>query len=90
MTIVDKVSPAEMEEIRGLHARKGALKELVFAMAAMKPEELGHIYERVVLDLAETCRKFDTWWADHTAVAGWPRDRKVEIDFQTCEIFTRD
>ena len=88
MQIIDRVSPAEMEQIRDLHARKAALKELVFSMSAMKPEELGHIYERVVLDLAQTVRAFDEWWADHQTAGGWPRE-KLEIDFKTCEIFLR-
>lgn len=89
MTVVDKVGPAEVEEIKALHARKAALKELVFAMASLKPEELGAIYERVVTDLANTCIKFDTWWADHSLTAGWPKGVKLEIDFTTGDIFTR-
>lgn len=89
MEIVGKVDPAEVEVIRDLHGRKTALKEMVFALATMSPEEMSPLYERVVRDLAETCLAFDRWWFEQGEAKQWPPGKK-EINFRTGEIFTRE
>jgi CXXX repeat modification system protein len=88
MRTVGRVGPAEVEEIRALHGRKVALKELVYSMGAMRPEEVASIYERVVTDLAQTCLLYDAWWSKVQATFG-ESGVKLELDFATGEVFVR-
>lgn len=83
--MVGQVTPEEKDEILQLFERRNGLNELAKIVTADNAE----LYEKLVKDLGETGRKFQTWW-DHMAEKyQWESrdDGSWEINFDTCEIF---
>ena len=73
---VGKVTSEQKDEIQALFERRNSLKELFMVVNPSNKE----LYERVIADMAETQKKFETWW-EGAADARW------EIDFNTCDIY---
>lgn len=55
---IGEVSQEECSEIRGIYSRMIALKELVPSL----PIDCGEMYEKVILDIQDTQKKYNEWW----------------------------
>lgn len=75
-----KATPDEVAEIKKLHTRKAALRELVFALAKMSPAERAEMYECLVTDLAETSYRYDLWWTEMAAKHGLQGEQSVNFE----------
>jgi CXXX repeat modification system protein len=83
--MVGQVTPEEKDEILQLFERRNGLNELAKIVTADNAE----LYEKLVKDLGETGRKFQTWWDRMAEKYQWESrdDGSWEINFDTCEIF---
>ncbi|MBR1687981.1 MAG: CXXX repeat peptide modification system protein [Prevotella sp.] len=82
--LIGVVTPEESSEIQALFERKNGLSELAKVVSADNSE----LYEKLVKDMGETQRKFQSWWDDMAKKYGWERadNGHWEIDFNTREI----
>ena len=83
--MVGQVTPEEKDEILQLFERRNGLNEL----AKIVTTDNAELYEKLVKDLGETGRKFQTWWDRMAEKYQWESrdDGSWEINFDTCEIF---
>lgn len=82
--IVGQVTSAERDEIQKLYERRNGLGEL----AKILTPDNEVLYERLVNDMGETCRKFDQWWSEMSQKYAWEsiETGNWQIDFKTCDI----
>ncbi len=83
--LVGQVSPEEKDEIQQLFERRNGLNELAKILTA----DNNDLYEKLIKDMGETGRKFQSWWDRMSAKYQWEGtdDGNWEINFDTCEIF---
>lgn len=83
--LVGQVMPEEKDEIQQLFERRNGLNELAKILTADNNE----LYEKLIKDMGETGRKFQSWWDRMSSKYQWEGtdDGNWEINFDTCEIF---
>ena len=83
--LVGQVTPEERTEIQTLFERRNGLNELAKILTADNAE----LYEKLVKDMGETSRKFQSWWDSMAQKYNWKStpNGHWEINFETCEIF---
>lgn len=84
---VGQVTREERDQILKLHERKNGLTELAKIITADNNE----LYEKLVMDLGETSRRYQQWWDDMADKYRWEggADQSWEIQFDTCEIYLK-
>lgn len=88
---VGTVTSDEADEIRKLHERRLALRDLSKCLGdsfgSDGPESLA-MYEKLVADLGDTNRRFDAWWRRMERKYRWKgvRGGSWNIDFDTREV----
>jgi CXXX repeat modification system protein len=89
--IVGIVTSEERDEIKSLYRRRCGLLELSKTLVDLDKEELENsfYYEKLILDIEETSRKFQNWWDEKSKKYGWENIKgyQWEIDFESCKIF---
>lgn len=83
--VVGQVTPEEKNEIQQLFERRNGLNELAKILTSDNAE----LYEKLVKDLGETGKKFQSWWDRMSAIYQWEsiEGGHWEINFDTCEIY---
>lgn len=84
-TLVGQVTPEERDEIQTLFERRNGLNEL----AKILTSDNTQLYEKLVKDMGETSRKFQSWWNRMSQKYQWEstKDGNWEINFDSCEVF---
>lgn len=82
---IGQVTEEERDEIQKLFERRNGLNELAKILTPDNQE----LYERLVVDLGETCTKFQNWWDSMSQKYQWEfmTGSNWEINFETCRIF---
>lgn len=83
--VVGQVTIEERNEIQQLFERRNGLNELAKILTADNHE----LYEKLVKDMGETGKKFQSWWDRMGEKYQWEsiEGGNWEINFDTCEIY---
>ena len=86
---IGTISADERDAIRELVERKKILRELFKTLLDTDKIEIDNFYERILSDLTETTARYNDWWIKTRLKYSWEsRNDKMEVDFNTCEVFT--
>lgn len=85
LKVVGKVTEEEKNEIQQLFERRNGLNELAKILTADNTD----LYEKLVSDLGETGRRFQSWWDRMSVKYQWEsiKGGNWEINFDTCDIY---
>ena len=85
LKVVGKVTEEEKNEIQQLFERRNGLNELAKRLTADNTD----LYEKLVSDLGETGRRFQSWWDRMSVKYQWEsiKGGNWEINFDTCDIY---
>lgn len=85
LKVVGKVTEEEKDEIQQLFERRNGLNELAKILTADNTD----LYEKLVSDLGETGRRFQSWWDRMSVKYQWESidGGNWEINFDTCDIY---
>lgn len=77
---VVQVTPEELEEIRPLHLRRLAIRDLLPQLRRLSPQEGAEMYERMLRDHGETLWRIDRWWVAMTSKYSLEGEMDLDID----------
>lgn len=86
--VIGEVTQEENREIQKLYERYNSLRELSIIVDASN----GNLYEKLMIDLAETQSMYQSWWSRMKNKYKWEGTdlEQYEINFDTSEIFQLD
>lgn len=87
--IVGKITPEERDEIKRLFERKNSLLELFKTLTNIENVETAKLYEKIVIDMAQTTSKFQNWFDVTSKKYSWENipGYNWQVDFETCEVY---